>query len=211
MIDDRAARTEAVSAHYPLRLHPERKIYRVGTPYAWRHPRESLAMAMAAFLTAHYRIVHRRVQRFDDLYLAQRLPGSDERRDWATALSLLSGVPCPGPASPFLPMRLLVAENRDDVLSALAEVGPVLMLLPWCGAFDVQSRAYGVDWIGPDGTDLRGGYGTGWRGVLIKGVAWKFKGICIADGQREDLWMPFGELNRLFGEGAKALSAIYTD
>lgn len=208
--------TRPVAQAYPLRWKPERKVWRVGTPYTYRHPNESLACAACAFLTAHYRIVHRSVRRFAVNLLAQQLSRAQDPWDAAKRFLFEEGVPYeggrrpqdPSPA-PFLPRQVLVAHSLDEVLSALAEVGPVLLWLPWSANYAHESQAYGVPWIGPDGQALRGVYSHEFRGVLLKGVAWKYRGVCVLDGERDDLWMPHAELNRLLHDGARAVTAIF--
>lgn len=202
---------------YPLKTRPERRVYRVGSPYMFRHPSESLAVAACAFLTSNYRAVHGRVQRFSVPFLAAGVNASQNRTEvaWDRLLSYLVEVGVPSepaprrPEDPFLPLQLLTCESYEDVVSALADVGPVLMWLPWSKNYDLTSRAYGQEWVGADGTDTRGVYSHEWRGVLIKGVAWKFRGVCIQDGERPDLWMSFSEVRRLLSDGARAVAAVY--
>lgn len=197
---------------YPLRLKPDRKIYRVGTPYPPRHESETLPMAACAFLTAHYRLVYGKVQRFDAGWLAAFL--RDSKIPWPACLeALAAGVPFEGPtpggSDPFPALHYVEVTTAKETASVLAEAGPVLAWVPWTGAYDLTSRAYGTEWVGPDGTDLRGSYPKGRRGALLKGVAWKFNAVRLDDGINGDRWFPFAELERSFGNGLLAVGAAF--
>ncbi len=200
----------------PLRRSPELKIYRVGTPYPYVDSSaiaESAASAACAFLTAHYRIANGRIQRFNQRWLSQRI---QQGSAWANLLDpylMDLGVPFEpaenGTYASFVPGVAYLPSSLEEVLSLLAEVGPVLLCLPWSDVYNHQSRANGWDWIGPDGRDSRATYATRSKVVLLKGVAHKFNGVRVHDGARPDLWMPFAEIDHAFRNGALAFSAEY--
>lgn len=208
--------THTIKTQFPRLLQPDRKHWHATEyPYHVGSPPDSLAAAACAFMSAHYRLRNRVVKRFNHFQLAFHLGNAAD--PWETCLTHLLelGVPFDPPMGSlvFTPVSGFRGASLSEVLAPLGESpenggGPVLLWLPWSPVYDHTSKAWGCDWVGPDGVESRGQYFTEFRGVLVTGVRWRGKGVRLLDGTRE-VWMSFSELKRTFENSAQAFTAIY--
>jgi hypothetical protein len=196
-------------------LYPERKIWRTGPPYTYRHRSESLGYAAGAYASAYWRLTRREITHFNAGWLSDRLHSPDP---WDVLVPYLAaeGIPFSEPDEDgnerrLVPEALYLTSSADEIVRACIHRGPVLAFLPWPHWWDSMSDAWGVQWVGPAGpstpriTELQPR--ISFRGAVVKGVSYRYHAVRIRDGfdDHPDLWLSLRALKDAMSYGGRAL------